>query len=180
MTLKNIFYKGPPEWYFNSPTKQFDLYTNLFFIIPALIAFQANLYILGIAIIIVMLASIWFHIKLTPESLYVDRLGMILAYAVIINIIYPTIPTILYFIFGLILLELSKKVNNQLPYILFQVITFFLIISNGQLLSKTWYFILLFVVGNVLQAFYVPYFHGLKHFLFAIALSGFIIYGLSQ
>ena len=169
-----IFHKGPPEWYFQSPTKLFDLYTNLLFIIPAFFAFQKQYYTLGIAIIILMLASSWFHIKLTRQSLYIDRLAMILAYSIFINILHPEMPAIIYFIFGLVLLEISKKINNQIPYILFQIISFFIIVFAPRILKEGWYFILLFIVGNILQSFYVPFFHGLKHFLFAIALSGLI------
>lgn len=165
---------GPPEWYFKTKTPMADLFSNLFFIIPAYSAFKYNYPSLGLSILIAMLCSMWFHSKLTRDALYIDRLGMILAYSVFINILYPGIPIIIFFSVGFILLEISKKVKNQIPYIFFQFLSFGLFAFKESIVYKSRLYILLFVIGNVIQSFDIRYFHTLKHIILSIALNGLL------
>jgi len=169
-----IFKDGPPDWYFKTKTPTADLFSNLFFIIPTYSAFKYNYPTLGLSILLAMLGSMWFHTKLTPNSLYIDRLGMILAYSVFINLLYPSIPIIMFFSVGFILLELSKKINNQIPYMFFQFLMFALFSFKQSVVYKSRLYILLFIIGNVLQSFDIRYFHALKHIFFSIALDGLL------
>lgn len=169
-----ILKNGPPEWYFKSKTPLTDIYSNLFFIIPAYSAFYYNYPTLGLSILVAMLGSMWFHAKLTRDSLYIDRLGMIFVYSVFINILYPKIPIIFNFLLGFILLEVSEKVNNQLPYIFYQFLMFSLFAFKESIVYKSRLYILLFIIGNVIQSFDIKYFHTIKHIFFSIALNGLL------
>ena len=117
-----------PEWYYTNQSTSDKIYSNIIFIILAIYHYYRKNYILSLLCTLLFLGSSLFHLYTNKTTLLLDRLAMILIFSKLFNIFYPKISFYTFSIIGIATLAIWYKMEELLPYFLFQLIGLLLFI----------------------------------------------------
>jgi hypothetical protein len=116
-----IFIKDP-DWYLTNQNTPDKIYSNAIFLAIGLYHFYKKNELLGSLFIFLALSSGVFHIKTNKETLFIDRLAMILVFSYFFNLFYPKISIVNYSLIGIFTIVFWYKTEDLLFYFLFQLL----------------------------------------------------------
>jgi hypothetical protein len=116
-----IFIKDP-DWYLTNQNTPDKIYSNAIFLAIGLYHFYNKNELLGSLFIFLALSSTAFHINTNKETLFIDRLAMILVFSYFFNLFYPKISIVNYSLIGILTIVFWYKTEDLLFYFLFQLL----------------------------------------------------------
>jgi hypothetical protein len=153
-----------PEWYYLEQNTLSKILTNLIFLVISLYNIYNKRYDFAILFFFLFCGSTLFHIKSNKETLFIDRLAMVLVFAKFFNLFYPTISFLQFSIIGLISIIIWYKTDELLYYFLYQLvgILLFLLKYNMNVKSKV-VISTLYILITYSQILEKGRYHSLKH-----------------
>ena len=123
-----VFIKDP-DWYLSNQNTPDKIYSNSIFFILGLYHFYNKNELLGSLFIFLGIGSTLFHIQTNKETLFIDRLAMILVFSYFFNLFYPKISIGNYSLIGILTIAFWYKTEELLYYFLFQLLGLVLFLS---------------------------------------------------
>lgn len=114
-----VFIKDP-NWYLNDQNTNDKIYSNGIFLAIGIHHWKNNNQLLGLFFIFLFIGSTLFHISTSKQTLFIDRMAMILVFSYFFNQFYPRISIGNYGLIGFLTIALWYKTDELLYYFLFQ------------------------------------------------------------
>jgi hypothetical protein len=158
-----VFVKDP-EWYLTNQNTPDKIYSNLIFLVIGLYYIYNNNLMLGISFISLFVGSTTFHIWTRKETLFLDRLTMILVFSFFFNLFYPAISPQIFILLGLLTIAIWYKTEELLYYFIYQLFGLILFISYYPMNLYKKLVICIFYIGvSYSQLLEQGKYHYLKH-----------------
>jgi hypothetical protein len=170
-----MVYVADPEWYFTNQGTPMKFYSNaVFLLLAAYYLLWKNDFPLSILFSFLFLCSSLFHWYPNRETLFVDRMSMILLFSYYFHLFYPYVPFTYYGIAGILTVVIWYFTEELLYYFLYQTIGIILyFIYYPMKMEYKLAFIAAYVGITYSQLLNRGEYHGLKHILLGL-LSLFI------
>jgi hypothetical protein len=165
-----------PEWYYSNQNTKAKILSNLVFLGISIYYFYKEKYELSILFFFMFCGSTAFHINPSKDTLFIDRLAMVLLFAKFFNLFYPEISFKTFGIVGIITTIIWYKTEELLWYFLYQLLgillflvhypmnfmykgiisTLYILITYSQMLEKGKYHALKHLGLGALSLLIVP------------------------
>lgn len=109
-----------PDWYLTNQNTPDKIYSNAIFFALGIYHWKNNNQLLGVLFIFLAIGSTLFHVSTSKQTLFIDRLAMILVFSYFFNIFYPSISTINYSLIGILTILYWYKTEELIYYFVFQ------------------------------------------------------------
>jgi hypothetical protein len=158
-----VFIKDP-DWYLTNQNTPDKIYSNAIFLAIGLYHFYNKNELLGSLFIFLAIGSTAFHINTNKETLFIDRLAMILVFSYFFNLFYPKISIVNYSLIGILTIVFWYNTEELLYYFLFQLVGLLLFLFYYPM---NLYYKLLIIISYVgitySQLIEQGKYHSLKH-----------------
>ena len=165
-----------PDWYLENQNTTDKVYSNSIFLAIGIYHLYNKNELLGALFIFLAIASSSFHIATSRETLFIDRLAMILVFSYFFNLFYPAISIANYSLIGVLAIAYWYKTEELLFYFLFQAIglVLFLLYYPMNLYYKL-IIVISYIAITYIQLIERGKYHSLKHI--ALGLLSLILKG---
>lgn len=153
-----------PEWYLKNQNTPDKIYTNLIFFILGIYHFMNGNTLLGTLFVLLGFGSTAFHLKTSNDTLFLDRIAMVLVFSYFFNMFYPKVSIFSFSIIGILTVVYWYKTEELLFYFLFQLLGLLLYLFYFPMNSKYKLLIIAAYIGiTYIQMLQEGRFHSLKH-----------------
>ncbi len=111
-----------PDWYLKNQNTPDKIYSNAIFFALGIYHWKNNNQLLGTLFIFLGIGSTLFHVSTSKETLFIDRLAMILVFSYFFNMFYPNISFTNYSLIGILTIAYWYKTEELVYYFLFQLV----------------------------------------------------------
>jgi len=164
-----------PVWYLENQDTPDKIYSNIIFLLLALYYKRKNNQKLSILFLLLFFGSFLFHCRTSNETLFIDRITMVLVFSYFFNLFYNKISFTTYSLIGILTVLYWYKTENLFYFFTFQALGLVLFLTHFPMkLTNKLLLVSLYTIFTYIQIIDKGKYHSVKHFALGI-LSLFIV-----